>query len=1582
MSRFHILAVLLIVAAPLRAQLIISEFLASNSNSIRDEDGSHEDWIEIYNSGAADVDMLGWYLTDDANQPRKWPFPTKTLNGGSYLVVFASSKNRTNPAANLHTNFKLDPDGEYLALTKNIAGGGVQVVQEFNPYPRQATDVAYGTQVTVTTTPLVASGAPSKALVPTTGNGGNALAYSAWTGASVSEPFNDSAWIAGTTPVGFSNPGVATANLKLRLNANSAAALVEDTSGAAHNGTNNGTTWIGETTDPNGRTRHGATLFGATDSNGAGTGDQVVVPAHADFNVTSGTIMFWIKTAGNVADGGNPEGAMLFDRRAGTGLGQGLVMYLRDAGNIQIQPGPIQVNTFQSTGTVKDDSWHHVALVFDTATGAACTFYIDGVASGSSNNTGLWSFNASQQIEIGRSHDTYYRRFNGQLDDFRLYNAQLTPPQIQQIFSDEDEPLTPGTDVQAAMLNVNSSAFIRVPFTVTDPSVFGGLNLTTRWNDGYIAWINGTQIGSFAAPAAPAFDSAATQSHSAGAPVLTVLSPSATLRAGTNILAIQALNNTAANPAFSVLPQLEATNTTVGTPGYLLSPTPGAQNSAAKTNLGPFVTNVTNNPAPRPLGTADSLPLTITAKVAPSLHPLATTTPVQLKYLIMYAAEQTATMFDNGVKPDAVANDGIYTAQISTEQLGPGQMLRWRVVATDDTGATGTGPEFSDALDNEKYFGTVALDTTIESNLPVLYWFIPVAGQADNGTGRRSSFFLKAPGDTTVGRFYDNVRADLHGQSSSGFPKKSYDIDFNEDNRFEWNAAQNHVKDINLLTTWGDKTKTHSALTHEVCAAIGSGAHWCYHVRVQQVTTANAATPANHFFSVAFMMEDGDDRWIERIGRDPEGALYKAYNDLSSSGGMEKKTRKQESKSDMDALVAGLSPAVALNVRRAFAYDNLDLPQCVSYFVGMALTSSQDHGHKNYYLYRDTRGTREWAIFPWDVDLTWGRNWTDAAGYFTDTISWTDPLNMYPGYNDGTTPPQNKGAINRLYAIVFDSPEFRKMYLRRLRTAMDAYFDVPGVIEARVDAMANAMDPPAIGTSDADRDRTKWGSSAPTDTGPTTGGASVRYHIDILKNMYLANRRTFLNSPNAKLYYAPGNPNTSPNNFETIPTSQTANIADSITIETVDFNPASGNQGHEYFVIRNSSTEAVDISGWQITGAVDLILKPGTVIPGGGGVTDHVGDLFVAKDPSLFRQGATVNGGRPYAFVQGPYSGQLSARGETIELRDAAGTLLKTKSWAPAPTAMQNQLRITKLNYAPSLPTAAEKAALPGVVESDFEYIELTNIGATPLDVGGAHFEAGVEFTFLAGYTLAPGARSLVVGNLAGFQLRYGHGFDAQIAGVFGGNLDNNGETIQIVDNVGENILDFRYENAWFSPTNGSGRSLVVRDAAPDWRTYGVATSWALSGDPNGSPGSPDADLATTYEAWRYDHFTAAEFPTVQNPNAPAAVAVDAEGDGLLNLAEYAFGRDPRAHDNSALATASTIDIAGTRYATITFTRRHKGVDLTWSIEASSDLRTWEPIDLPIGSAQNMGNGLERVTYRDSQPVSAGKRFLRVRVVK
>jgi spore coat protein CotH len=282
-----------------------------------------------------------------------------------------------------------------------------------------------------------------------------------------------------------------------------------------------------------------------------------------------------------------------------------------------------------------------------------------------------------------------------------------------------------------------------------------------------------------------------------------------------------------------------------------------------------------------------------------------------------------------------------------------------------------------------------------------LYWFTPSSTAADNTIGTRNSFFYKAAGDPGVGRFYDNVEINVHGQSSSGFAKKSYDLDFNEDNRFEWNIANERVKDVNLLTNWGDKSKTHNQMTHEALAIVGSVHHWCHQVASSRSRPANAPRPANHFWSIADMMEDGDDDFMQRNGRDPNGALYKIYDSLAGTGSAEKKTRTYEDKSDLQALINGLNVSNSLASRRLYAYDNLDLPQCISYFVGLAIVSSQDHGHKNFYVYRDSDGTRGWSPLPWDVDLTWGRNWLDASGYFTDTIFTNNDLDMYNSAQQG-----------------------------------------------------------------------------------------------------------------------------------------------------------------------------------------------------------------------------------------------------------------------------------------------------------------------------------------------------------------------------------------------------------------------------------------------------------------------------------------------------------------------------------------------------------------------------------------------------
>ena len=94
------------------ANFAITEFLASNvrTNGLRDEDGELQEWIEIRNQGTTPANLVNWSLSDDPALPGLWTFPPRTLQGGEFLVVFASGKNRAVAGAPLHANFSLNAD--------------------------------------------------------------------------------------------------------------------------------------------------------------------------------------------------------------------------------------------------------------------------------------------------------------------------------------------------------------------------------------------------------------------------------------------------------------------------------------------------------------------------------------------------------------------------------------------------------------------------------------------------------------------------------------------------------------------------------------------------------------------------------------------------------------------------------------------------------------------------------------------------------------------------------------------------------------------------------------------------------------------------------------------------------------------------------------------------------------------------------------------------------------------------------------------------------------------------------------------------------------------------------------------------------------------------------------------------------------------------------------------------------------------------------------------------------------------------------------------------------------------------------
>ena len=120
--------------------VVISEFSAAATKAYKRVDG---DWIELHNRGDAGVNLEGWSLTDDGENLAKWIFPNVTLGAGSRMVVFATGEDTksTSLSKPSHTNFKLNPNGEYLALCSPEAPRrGVSEIK----FPEQAASVSYG----------------------------------------------------------------------------------------------------------------------------------------------------------------------------------------------------------------------------------------------------------------------------------------------------------------------------------------------------------------------------------------------------------------------------------------------------------------------------------------------------------------------------------------------------------------------------------------------------------------------------------------------------------------------------------------------------------------------------------------------------------------------------------------------------------------------------------------------------------------------------------------------------------------------------------------------------------------------------------------------------------------------------------------------------------------------------------------------------------------------------------------------------------------------------------------------------------------------------------------------------------------------------------------------------------------------------------------------------------------------------------------------------------------------------------------------------------------------------------------------
>lgn len=316
-----------------------------------------------------------------------------------------------------------------------------------------------------------------------------------------------------------------------------------------------------------------------------------------------------------------------------------------------------------------------------------------------------------------------------------------------------------GGDVQSQMDEINGSLYVRIPFSVADPATLTSLTLRMKYDDGFVAYLNGTLVGSSQAPGSPQWNSLATQDHPDGVAVVfedfDITANLNLVEAGGNVLAIHGLNGTLGSSDLLILPQLDATtaatNPGLGNEGYFQNSTPGTSNG---TDQGLPAEDVSFSIAGRGFTGTLSLELSVSSPTA------------RIRYTT------------NGDVP--TASSPLYNG--SAIGITSSQIVRARAF---DVGLS-PGP-----VSEEGYIALAASAASFTSDIPVVV-MERFSGGPSASNGKAYVFFAffepdPATGITTLNQPYAlGTRGGYktRGSSSAGFEKKAYSIEaWNEDNR-------------------------------------------------------------------------------------------------------------------------------------------------------------------------------------------------------------------------------------------------------------------------------------------------------------------------------------------------------------------------------------------------------------------------------------------------------------------------------------------------------------------------------------------------------------------------------------------------------------------------------------------------------------------------------------------------------------------------------------------------------------------------------------------------------------------------------
>ncbi len=1447
---------------------IISEFLASNNSVLADEDGSYEDWIEIHNPTAAAVNLNGWHLTGNAAELTKWKFPAVSLPAGGYMVVFASNKNRKITSKPLHTNFRLSASGEYLAL---VRPNGVTVAWEYAPtFPAQLQNISYGvTPREGDPTTLVVAGAAGAYQVPPAAPPAN------WRLPSF---VPDSGWATGATGIGYANPTTTNGSARILLVVDTEAtgipaegdqAMVQRLTGVlGHQVTlaDDGAVQAGDTTDK----------------------DLVIVSS----GVTASQVNS--KLRGVTIPVINCERSLTDDFRisdSGAALDAQTTITLTAAGAAHplgagLPQGPVVVRTMAGIlGTATTSSLAPGAVVVATASNGGPAIAV--VNQGQTLNNG--SSAPGTRIHFFLSDDGVIPCTPQGLalfDAAVAYTLQgtLLPSKYSTLIA---------TDVKPAMENTATSALLRQTFTPDAVSQSGTLTLRMKYDDGFVAWLNGTEIARRNAPATLSWNSSATANRSVNASLtfeeIDVSQHLALLVAGQpNVLAIQGLNQSSADGDFLIYPELVVRGPATPFYQYYTIPTPGTPNNSSSLGIVPDVQfSAERGYFQNSFSLALSVPLAGTG--------------------IRYTTDGTAPTATTGtvytgpisITGTTVIRAAGYRSGYTTLRPETRSYLKLSTVTTQPVSVTGwpqptisTGPNSSKVHDyemdpqivNDPAYSENLIDGL--QDLPVMSVVVNKSDMwnASTGTGgfyrgedieKPASIEFIHSDDPSKnvqadcgiqGHSHDRMKRSLRLSFSSSFGESKFDSSLLTETPVNPGAGNQRVDNIILRAgnnrsfarVWNPTTSTYTE------------DEW---YRSTQIAMGGPGSPGRfvHLYinGLYWGLYNAVQRPDADFASDKLGGTKGDWHSVNHSGTRSGDTTRWDY---LKGALTSKNMSVPANYDELCQY--LDPAAFIDYLFCAWYSGMTDWPENNWWGGNSNTPAGPFRYFTWDGETSWG------SGNGANPTAW-----VHPGFRTSSSDVSIPAV--KIWHAARANPDFMMLVADRLQK----HLSPGGALSTekateRWDILNDHIRNAIVAES------ARWGDTMQEP--PSRRNVEWQNEVNRIRNLMatgtangsgsLDNGIIFRNAMRSQSYYPAIDPPVFGQNGGGIPEGYLLSLS----------NP--NGAGAIYFTLDGSDPR---VSGGN----------PGST--------------------------AIVYSG---AFPVG-YSLGVKAR---VRNGDVWSALAEAAFTSPG----RSPLRISEIMFNPPGPTVAE-ADLGFESGEDFEFLELHNTAAEAIDLTGHHFADGIIFTF--GATAIPAGGYVVLAkNPAAFTARYGGSL--MVAGPYDGNLSNSGERIRLRNARDQDVIDFTFGDLWHPLADNGGHSLVPTDESAPPATLETSAGWRASTHAGGSPGAQDPPPVNPPASWRELYFTVEELvdPLLSGPDA------DFDHDNLPNLLEHAFGTNPKIADGGPLKLAGEAILSrgtpvlssGSGGFHFVYLRRKSHAEDGWNYlpRTSTNLENWAPL--------------------------------------